>query len=390
MSQLSFLEDPPTERQILGDAQWSLAHGDCRAVLSSLPESIFDSAVCDPPYELEFMGKHWDRSGVAFDPKTWAAVLRVLKPGAHLLAFGGTRTYHRMTCAIEDAGFEIRDSLDWIYGTGFPKSLTHKTGMPEGQGTALKPGREPIVLARKPVVGTVAENVAQWGTGGLNIDACRVGTTKDVPSSPTRTPGTSLSGSVDGSLRREAGEESGHDPNVGRWPANVLLDEAAAAELDAQSGIRKAGERPAKYSGIWGNHNPENQGERVVLDSGGASRFFYVAKPSRKERDLGCEHLQPKTAGEATGRQEGSAGITPRAGAGRTGGAHNHHPTVKPVALMRYLVRLVTPVGGTVLDPFAGSGTTGMAARLEDRRFLGIELESEYLEIARLRIEAAR
>lgn len=315
--------------------------------LADLESNSIDSVVTDPPYELGFMSKKWDGTGIAYAVPLWMSILRALKPGGHLLAFGGTRTYHRMACAIEDAGFEIRDSLHWIYGTGFPKSLTSNTGMPEGQGTALKPGHEPIILARKPLIGTVAENVAQFGTGSLNIDACRIG---EGTGKPKPEYVANFKNDVFG---KGMGGGAWENTN-GRWPANVIFDEEAAGGL------------------------------------GDPARYFYVAKASRKERDLGCEHLPPKTGGEATDRVDGSKGTeNPRAGAGRTGGARNYHPTVKPVELMRYLVRLVTPAGGLVLDPFAGSGTTGMAARLEGLKFVGIEREPEYFTIAKARIGAA-
>lgn len=357
----------------------SLIEGDCVEALRKFGNNRFDSSVSDPPYELGFMGKSWDTSGIAFSVDLWRELLRVLKPGGHLLAFGGTRTYHRMTCAIEDAGFEVRDSLHWFYGTGFPKSLN----VGEGRGTALKPGHEPIVLARKPLIGTVAANVLAHGTGVLNIDACRIGTEDTRKERGTTTPGFNMApGAVCGS-------------EIGRWPANVLLDEHAAAELDAQSGERssglmKAGQKRAGRSGVALGVMAGDVTTTTYGDSGGASRFFYVAKPSRAERDLGCAHLPVKTGGEATDREDGSAGTqSPRAGAGRKGGARNFHPTVKPIDLMRYLVRLVTPPGGTVLDPFSGSGTTGIAARLEGLQFLGIEREPEYATIAAARIAGA-
>lgn len=363
---------------------WALIQADCLRALAVFPENRFDSCVTDPPYELGFMGKKWDASGIAFSVDLWRAVLRVLKPGAHLLAFGGTRTAHRMACAIEDAGFEIRDDLHWFYGTGFPKSKTAASGMPEGQGTALKPAHEPVYLARKPLVGTLEKNIAAFGTGGLQIDACRIDTEVRV-NGPTgsreNSPGWGMASANDA---KEV---------AGRWPANVLLDEHAAAELDAQSGETKSttGQKNAKRSNSVATGKP-NQDDRVVghSDSGGASRFFYVAKPSRKERDAGCDHIPARSGGEATDREDESAGVqNPRAGAGRTGGARNFHPTVKPVELMRYLVRLVTPVDGTVLDPFCGSGTTGIAARLEARGFLGIEREADYFTIAEARIRGA-
>lgn len=339
----------------------ALICGDCREALRGIDDCSVDSVVTDPPYELAFMGKRWDSTGVAHDVELWREVLRVLKPGGHLLAFGGTRTYHRMACAIEDAGFEIRDCLQWLYGSGFPKShniskaidkaagatrevvgsytvsgsaamggrqgrasvaaegatsvgLTRelaitKAATPEAQrwdgwGTALKPANEPIVMARKPFKGTVAANVLVHGTGGINVDACRVS-------------GAFSSGWV--------------SSPAGRWPANVIMDEAAGEMLDEQSG--------------------------------GASRFFYCAKASRQERELGLLANDGQRA--------------------------NRHPTVKPLSLMRWLVRLVTPPGGLVLDPFAGSGTTGMACKQEGFEFCGIEQSQDYIDIALKRIDAA-
>lgn len=371
----------------------SLIHGECVSVLARFNANRFDACVTDPPYELGFMGKTWDGSGIAFSVEFWREVLRVLKPGAHLVAFGGTRTYHRMTCAIEDAGFEIRDSLHWFYGTGFPKSLN----VGEGRGTALKPGHEPIVLARKPLEGTVAGNLATWGTGALNVDACRIAAPDGVPQFVKRAESSvnALGNGLNGSNR------TGETSTAGRWPANVLLDEGAAAELDEQTsrlkpggaiGVNTAAAAAADTTRLIYSSHLAPRGEWVPYgDSGGASRFFYVAKPSRAERDLGCDHLPVKSGGEATDREDGSAGTqNPRAGAGRTGGARNFHPTVKSIDLMRYLVRLVTPPGGCVLDPFTGSGTTGIAALLERRPFVGLEREAEYVEIARARLGAAQ
>ena len=564
-----------TWRPLVSDGSAILYVGDMRAALVDLPECSVDSVVCDPPYELGFMGKKWDSTGIAFDPETWRAVLRVLKPGGHLIAFGGTRTYHRIACAIEDAGFEVRDSLHWIYGTGFPKSLSvHKAALaaifrayeairlddsgtgavrsdarriagkdprsarelcaqeenlqgdpivqidpgtrdrvvrelrkgdtpekpsaseveafvlrslvcrcgseetrlrdtqvrtrveePQGRdpesrsplsclrddsdegparapsealpfrgdeslrqscgtlrqlspqdrvgndssaglctdrsvtkrgipedlcrglrevartrgccglvdaawlaslsllGTALKPGHEPAILARKPTVGTVAENVLAHGTGALNIAACRIpnaeGAVFRAPQSdPANRQGVSLTpggGETADRMQQAQRESTERLALLGRWPANVLFDE------DAAEGLQES-----------------------------ARAFYYVAKPSRKERDLGCEHLPPKSAGEMTDREEGSDGLnSPRAGAGRTSGGRNTHPTVKPVEIMRYLIRLVTPPGGIVLDPFTGSGTTGMAAALEGFSFIGAELLPEHAAIAAHRIQAA-
>lgn len=402
--------------KVHGGQRWRLLEADSRLALARLAENSIDALVTDPPYELTatgrtrpaphvdnpygrhrvgvngdvrpvggFMGKEWDGTGIAFDPSFWALVLRVLKPGAFGLSFGGSRTAHRIACAIEDAGFEIRDSVHWFYGTGFPKSLN----LGEGRGTALKPGHEPIYLCRKPLDGTNAANLAKWGAGGLNIDACRIGTSKQVPGAPRG----AITGNAFGTYGAQTGEESGHDPNVGRWPANVILDEGAAAELDAQSGISTSTGGSRGAGGQNGSLSPigaQPEFKPGLGDRGGASRFFYVAKPTSTERDLGCDALPQKTGGEATDREDGSAGVqNPRAGAGRGGGRRNYHPTVKPITLMRYLVRLVTPVGGTVIDPFTGSGTTGIAARLEGRGFVGIEREAEYVTIAKARIAGA-
>lgn len=592
----------------------TIINGNSVEVLRELADNSLDSVVCDPPYELGFMGKAWDASGIAYSVDLWREVLRVLKPGGHLLAFGGTRTYHRMACAIEDAGFEVRDSLHWIYGTGFPKSLNVSKAIDDaagatrevvgknpnyrdpsknaehherwngavmspnatapateaakqwnGWGTALKPAYEiivaaqkpgsvnsclsklhasvaeslstsnpsafgvafvsalksagllpatrgassdqtdmsrfasdlnsslsivsswqhiwddasrlgststtetksstttdsttlnfclskitqaitrqvpqeeltwlvatvarlflasqlslentrarsvietaiarerqglqggtavdEIVMARKPLTGTVASNVLEWGTGALNIDGCRIGDeVRFNPPAGNKAGGNAFNMSAVGMPQDAEGRTA-----TGRWPANVLFDEDAARELDAQSGTLKArgnkGEsltkRPESTVNVAGAGIRSSGVEYNHGDSGGASRFFYCSKPSRKERDLGCEHLPAKTGGEATDREDGSIGVdNPRAGAGRTGGAKNYHPTVKPIELMRYLVRLVTPPGGTVLDPFLGSGTTAMAAILEGFNVIGIELSAEYVEIIKARVSA--
>ena len=289
-------------------------------------------------------------------------MFRVLKPGAHVVVCASPRMAHRVTCGLEDAGFEIRDVLCWLYGSGFPKSLN----LGDGRGTALRPAHEPIILARKPCGGTVRACVEQNGTGALNIDACRLG------GEPWRkVNGETGGGYRTGKFMGAAGRGEPTQVNtvtrgsdLGRWPPNVALDEAAAEMLDAV------------------DRGPT---------SGAVSRFFYCAKASREERERGCEDLPLRTAGKVTGgRQEGSAGLnSPRAGAGRTSGARNHHPTCKPLALMRWLVRLITPPGGLVLDPFVGSGTTGIACIQEQLRFIGIEREAEYVQIAKARIGSA-
>lgn len=411
----------------------TLLHGDCLAVLPTLDADSIDAVVTDPPYGLGFMGKDWDHGvpGEAF----WREALRVAKPGAHLVAFGGTRTHHRLTCAIEDAGWEIRDCLMWLYGSGFPKSLdvgkaidkaagaererirgvrsgvvggtyagdawsrefkdsvlsaeplTDAARQWDGWGTALKPAWEPIILARKPLAGTVAQNVQQWGTGAINVDGCRIGT------ETTTTTIKNLSGAhgnqfgASGVTYPKVGEKV-NPP--GRWPANLLLDEESAALLDAQTGERGAASpvrgtesSRASVGAITGAR------ERVPGafhgDSGGASRFFYCAKASPHDRHEGCEAL-PERPQDPTREAGAPGGDNPRyrGAAARA----NSHPTVKPTDLMRWLVRLVTPPGGLVLDPFMGSGSTGKAARLEGLRFVGIDREAAYVEIARARIAA--
>ncbi len=402
-------------------------HGDCIDVLRTLPEASIDACVTDPPYGLGFMAKEWDvpggigafpmrrraetdavntgasrqggrqRSGPDFarrqardarafeaDTERWAReVFRALKPGAHLCAFGGTRMFHRMASGVEDAGFEIRDCLSWLYGSGFPKSLNLDGGL----GTALKPAWEPVILARKPTTGTVAQNVQTHGTGALNIDACRIGfaSVDDEAESKTKNRhGDFGTGPRENIVYGKDDRNRGNYDPPGRWPANVLLDEDAAALLDAQSGelATCGGPKATTHAnGMFGIGQPGT----VYPDAGGASRFFYCAKASREERELGCYDIDPKQRDDS--RKDGHpGGDNPRnRGVQRRG---NHHPTVKPIELMRWLIRLVTPPGGTVLDPFMGSGTTGMACRLELRPFIGIEREAEYIAIAERRIAA--
>ena len=345
--------------------QYTLMHGDNREQLKHLADNSIDSIVCDPPYELGFMGKRWDSTGIAYDLTVWTECLRVLKPGGHLIAFGGTRTYHRMTVAIEDAGFEIRDCIMWLYGSGFPKSH-NLHGDWHGYGTALKPAVEPAVLARKPLIGTVADNVTTWGVGAINIDGCRVEyvSDNDKKIGQSSRPSTSKGMAYYTDSESDAFDRSNRNALTGRWPANVILDEDAGEALDAQSGNRISNKFTYKNTDrknrvIHGGWDKNNDGG--YSDTGGASRFFYTAKASKAEREAGLEGMDGQRA--------------------------NHHPTVKPIALMRYLVRLVTPKGGTVLDPFMGSGSTGCAAMCEGVDFVGIELSEEYLEIARRRIE---
>ncbi|MDW5499756.1 site-specific DNA-methyltransferase [Pseudomonas lundensis] len=364
---------------------YQLNVGRCEDVLRCMADSSVDAIVTDPPYGLSFMGHKWDYQVPTVDQ--WAECLRVLKPGGHLLAFGGARTYHRLAVNIEDAGFEIRDQLMWIYGSGFPKSK-NLTGEHQGMGTALKPAHEPIVMARKPLVSTVEGNVVQFGTGALNIDLCRVSTEETL---------TGGAGGLLSHVRDEKEPDCGEwkSDQLGRWPANVLHDgsEEVITEFPQNAGARapvKGTEPttngfsgPVKFGGMIDRVASYNNG-----DQGSAARFFYCAKVSKSERDEGMDRFLPFTASDMTGgRKEGSAGINdPRAGAGRTGGARNNHPTVKPVELMRYLCRLITPVGGVVLDPFMGSGSTGKAALLEGFGFIGVELDPDHLTTAAARI----
>ena len=417
----------------------TLHHGDCLDVLRSLPDCSVDSVVCDPPYNLTagkkggtgaasvnlespygrsrigtgngsggFMGKAWDDydhfpGGFYGWCEAWATeCLRVLKPGGHLLAFGGTRTWHRLACAVEDAGFEVRDSIAWLYGSGFPKSLDvgkaidkaagvertegarewsggqRRAGVMgdnlgtqtltkydtpatpdaerwQGWGTALKPAFEPIVVARKPLAGTVAANVLAWGTGALNIDGCR------VEGEPWKAHSATGLGKVKFFTEGETPVIDKEPHTAGRWPANVVLDETQAEALDEQSGdttryfqAPRQGDGKSIDGSVFGQHAGDGIGYN---DTGGASRYFYVAKADASER--------PRVNGTA-------------------------HPTVKPLALMRWLVRLVTPPGGTVLEPFAGSGTTVEACIVEGFQCIAIEREADYLPLIRQRIDRRR
>jgi site-specific DNA-methyltransferase (adenine-specific) len=422
-------------------------------VLPTLPDNSVDSIVTDPPYELGFMGKKWDSSGIAYSVELWQQCLRVLKPGGYLLSFGGTRTYHRMVVSIEDAGFEIRDMISWISNKTFPKSLNigkaidkaagverevigqRTDGMSEtamkpdkgwnansmtnviditmpatdeakqwdGWGTGLKPTVEPIVMARKPVEGTVANNVLTYGTGGLNIDGSRVGYASDYDKKHQEDIRKGLGTFFGGNGQAKSEQVS----MQGRWPANLIIDQDTAELLDEQtSHLHAAGNKKDTADGLDNGYNSSSfemsykgRAKRTHNDSGGASRFFYVAKASKRDRNEGLDDLEAKTASEMTGRKEGSAGLVMKhedgsdkanAYAGTTGAARqNFHPTVKPTSLMEYLVKLVTPPGGVVLDPFTGSGSTGKAAILQGFDFIGIELTEEYLPIIQGRLKYA-
>ena len=346
-----------------------------------------DSIVTDPPYELGFMGREWDSTGVAYDVATWREAWSVLKPGGFLLAFGGARTYHRLACAIEDAGFEIRDQIMWIYGSGFPKG-----GNRDGLGTCLKPSHEPIVVARKPCVGSARAIVEAVGTGALNIDACRVHGEDAQGGSYTVKrvkPGATLN-ATGGNWRPEDGPEYRGELKPGRWPANVIhdgSDEVVSSFPIApgqQGDLRGHATCRQSPNGIFGGMRPALD-HAARGDTGSAARFFYCAKASKADRDEGLAGFDPQTFVQfQTGN--GCSGKPSAWSEGRDTQYRNTHPTVKPTALMRYLVRLVTPVGGTVLDPFTGSGSTGKAAILEGRSFIGCELTEEYLPIAHARI----
>jgi len=507
---------------------FTIHHGDCREVMATLDAESVDAIVSDPPYGLSFMGKGWDHGvpGVEF----WTDAMRVAKPGAHLLAFGGTRTYHRLACAIEDAGWEIRDCVMWVYGSGFPKSLNvskaidkartedqepvravcrvvraamdavglksreltqhfgnchprlidhwaardtdsqpalpiweqwktlrdllgigggldaevwrlnGRKGKPgdawqaaevigvevlpdtsvvragfvgmtapggvtptravqlkapatdaarqwQGWGTALKPAWEPIIVARKPLVGTVAENVLRHGTGGINVDGCRVAVAVN-----DHTHGCGLGKSSDGSScvygnwgTQRSPREKQRNQQLGRWPANLIHD--GSEEVVGLFPQTKTGVCPA--DGVGGYEGGlRRRDQRPAInggDSGSAARFFYCAKASKADRDEGCEGISERLTMRYGEKAQGPLPQqTPR----KPVPQRNHHPTVKPTALMRYLCRLVTPPGGIVLDPFAGSGSTGKGAILEGFRFIGIEREAEYVEIAKARIGA--
>jgi DNA modification methylase len=546
-----------------------IIHGDSLIELKKLEDNSVDSIVSDPPYGLAFMGKKWDYDVPSVD--LWRECLRVLKPGGHLLSFGGTRTYHRMVVAIEDAGFEIRDQIQWLYGSGFPKASalsrqsrdafcqcasnkhnnenksheqdeddhndsrnvsacddlpllnahrlknkplnsqddcqsyhdlcgahvqeaskgaqvssqqqqcvqehTHyvlrdgdeaseplhspcqvqcngplsnldclnqespssvsqenislnksladtsqlddcKLG--KGQGFSsekflaqcqlcgnaiidgwynggLKPANEPICLARKPLSeSTVAKNVLKWGVGGINVDGCRIEASKDYGRSAANAKGTvNAHNGFEGKSFKIAERDAEYASPLGRFPANLLLDEVAAEMLDAQSGVLKQGvagkkSRPFGDGNIYGTAQEfkPNGTETYACDtSSGASRFFYVAKASKRERNAGCEGM-PTVRVEVSGQGAACPKLTKNGRPNKPIENQNHHPTVKPVTLMRYLCRLITPPNGTVLDPFCGSGTTGVAAKAEGFNFIGIEREAEYVEIAKRRYEA--
>ena len=404
-------------------------HGDCLVEMAKMGPNSVDAIVTDPPYGLKFMGKVWDHGlpGMPF----WIEALRVAKPGAFLLAFGGTRTFHRLTCAIEDAGWEIRDCLGWFYGSGFPKShnvaLDYEQRLCDyvdkkwvykddetpmrreapfrsdlanewaGFGTALKPAWEPIILARKPLDGTVAECVQKWGTGAVNVDGCRVGTDRNIERQFDKEPasGKKFGFNNHGEIKFSNGQiRSDGWLTKGRWPANLIHDGSdevvAGFPNSTVTGNRTASSRLRAN----GNGNPfggTNLKDSEYTDSGSAARFFYCAKASRAEREMGLEGMPNKSLSTMSGgefKPDMSGQNHNAKGCPNNHTARNLHPTVKPLALMRYLCRLVTPPNGLILDPFMGSGTTGMACKAEGFRFIGIDNNAEYVEIAKKRINA--
>lgn len=411
----------------------ALHTGDCLDVLKQYSDNHFDTCITDPPYGLEFMGKNWDH-GVPGIPY-WEEVLRVLKPGAILLAFGGTRTFHRLAVAIEDAGFEIRDTISWVYGSGFPKSYNVAKGIegkltqgsanwsdwkslsgndkeggelgyvkgqakqgyrPDytghgrnfeleattdeakvwtGWGTSIKPSWEPIIVARKPLYISNVDNALTHGVAGFNIDAARIATEGEEITINTWDDGAQPFG--DG-----AGKPfTGRTESRGRWPANLVHDGSdEVMRLFPDSKGHHQG--PGKDSGAYWSNKDGERSERGFSDQGSAARFFYTAKASRSERNAGLERFDPITTSD--GRDKAADNAYQRGKSFR----QNHHPTVKPIDLMRWLAVLTsTPTGGSVLDPFMGSGSTGIGCQLAGRlEFVGIDLDPEYVEIARARM----
>ena len=429
MSEQDKANPPPYRRkEVIGNA--TLYLGDSTEVLPII--SGVHACVTDPPYHLTsvsrngsprtndpetpfgrtrlgekgFMGKTWDGGDIAFREELWGAVSRALLPGAHLLAFSGSRTYHRMACAIEYAGLDIRDQIMWLYGSGFPKShnldpfsFIETQNTFEEWGTALKPAHEPIVFARKPFPGTVAENVLEHGTAALNIGASRISYENDVEDPATnplyrkrngyKNANATDAGSNSFSLKDGSGERNPSDQ--GRWPANIIHDGSeevisAFPEAQGQQAAVTGKEPSSKTNNVYSSFNGR-PATSPRGDSGSAARFFYCAKASKEDRDEGLANFARKQRDGS--RKEGNPGGDNPRNRGlalRT----NHHPTVKPTELMRYLCRLITPPGGIVLDPFMGSGSTGKAAVKDGFRFIGIEREEEYFEIACARIRDAQ
>ena len=442
---------------------YKIINGNSLEVLDTLEENSVSSIVTDPPYELGFMGKAWDASGIAYNVDLWKKALRVLKPGGYLLAFGGTRTYHRICCAIEDAGFEIRDCIMWLYGSGFPKSMSigkvvesklvlgsanvkdikrldgTKTSITggwvgneleqgkrqenyeqtktivnytteegkkwDGWGTALKPAYEPIIVAKKPVEDTIVNNVLKYGVGGINIDGCRVGDEElHNAYAANKTGFTSGDTRTGKALGMFANQKEGETVVNGRFPANVILtyDETDYNEVCGGMPETKSTGGSGETSqintfsnvkiGVNGKNTDAHLGR--LGDEGSAARYFYCAKASSKDRDEGLDDFEVKTK-VFNGKSDKSSTDIKDVEERFTTELRNIHPTVKPTELMQYLVRLVTPKGGTVLDIFNGSGSTGKAVAFENRernadyKYIGIELDPEYCKISEARIDYA-
>ena len=437
------------------EKDFTLYKGKMQDVLSTFEENSIDSIVCDPPYELNFMGKGWDNQGIAFKKDTWKHCFRVLKEGGYLLAFGGSRTFHRIACAIEDAGFEIRDTIMWLYGSGFPKSMNiglaidKKNGVDnrtrnirnddaynekhfslkeektmqrnyeerqaqnewQGWGTCLKPAYEPIIIARKPFKGSLVDNVIENGVGGINIDECRIPTSDDLARINKTDNGMFGVGNNNNNKAQQC-KEQGIEYG-GRFPANVILtyddtdfDEVCGGMPDTKSnGGKTTMSDFSKYNGSMMNtinlkENPSRKDSNYIApcDSGNASRYFYCAGASKKDRDEGLECFESKQLYYDDRRGNSFDIFVKRDENGKPLNASrkNIHPTVKPVELMQYLVRLVSPKGSKVLDCFMGSGSTGKACMFENGErnanyhFIGIEMTDEYLPIAKARIYYAK
>jgi site-specific DNA-methyltransferase (adenine-specific) len=435
---------------VIHNDNYTIYNGNMLDMLEVIQPNSIDSIVCDPPYELNFMNRDWDRSGIAFNVEAWKKCYEVLKPGGYLLAFGGSRTFHRIAVAIEDAGFEIRDTIMWLYGSGFPKSMniglaidkknkveskivgtikTHDFSKHKGSmmsfsnteeqetktnvvsikqaqnewaswGTALKPAYEPIIVARKPLSGTVVDNVLTYGVGGLNIEECRVEYLSDEDKK------SSLVGFKEGQIQNTninflasplKKAKTIEELSDGRFPANVIHD----GSEEVISGFPNTTSRSIEggQSVDWGFDDDAKYGYKVRMgggynDSGSAARYFYCAKASKKDRDEGLDLV----GFEETRVTYGSIHTNPetaRMYGARSALRRNIHPTVKPCELMQYLVRLVSPKGATILDPFMGSGSTGKAVMFENRernanyKFIGIDLEEKYCQVANVRIDYA-